>query len=297
MSLVSDNIRKAFGEGDAVRDAGLTTPEDIIRYDDILYGTDPHWQVMDVYRPRQEEGKRLPVIVSIHGGGWVYGDKERYQYYCMDLAQRGFVVVNFTYRLAPEFKFPSSMEDTNLVFGWVMEHAQEYGMDVKNVFAVGDSAGAHQLGLYAAMLTNPGYAALYPFTLPKKLCLNAIALNCGMGEVRLTGDSNDMTQALMGDYLPEKGTEEELHRISMVNYVTEDYPPTYIMTAVDDFLRMQAPVMASTLIEKGVPFVLKFYGDKENRLGHVFHLNIRSQDAIVCNDEECRFFQTYRKEM
>lgn len=293
MSLVSDNIRKMFGEGDAIRDAGLTTPEDIIRYDDILYGTDLQWQVMDVYRPRKEEGKLLPVIVNVHGGGWVYGDKEKYQYYCMHLAQKGFAVVNFTYRLAPEFKFPSSMEDTNLVFAWVMEHAQEYGMDTENIFAVGDSAGAHQVGLYAAMLTNPGYAAMYPFQLPKGLCLNAIVLNCGMGEVRFTGDSNDMTQSLMGDYLPNKGAEEELRMISMVNHVTEDYPPAYIMTAVDDFLRMQAPVMVGALIEKGVPFVLKFYGDKENRLGHVFHLDIRSKDAIICNDEECMFLRSY----
>ena len=95
---------------------------------DIVYGTDPKRQALDVYRPRAAEGK-LPVIVSIHGGGWVYGDKERYQYYCMSLAQRGFAVVNFTYRLAPKFKFPASLEDTNLVFRWVLDHASEYGFD------------------------------------------------------------------------------------------------------------------------------------------------------------------------
>lgn len=295
MSLVSDNIRKTFGEGDDVRDAGLTTPEDVERYDDIVYGTDPKWQVMDIYRPRGKKGEILPVIVSIHGGGWVYGDKERYQYYCMSLAQRGFAVVNFTYRLAPEFKFPGSMEDTNLVFSWVMSHGREYNMDMDNIFAVGDSAGAHQLGLYAAMLTNPGYAALYPFALPEGLRLNAIALNCGMGEVKLNGASEDMTQLLMNDYLPGKGTKQEQHMLSMIHHVTEDYPPTYIMTAVDDFLRMQAPVMAGALIEKGVPFVLGFYGDKKNRLGHVFHLNIRLKDAIACNDEECRFLRKYMK--
>ena len=62
------------------------------------------WQKLDVYRQKDATGK-LPVIVSVHGGGWVYGDKERYQFYCMDLAERGFAVVNFSYRLAPEYKF------------------------------------------------------------------------------------------------------------------------------------------------------------------------------------------------
>ena len=103
------------------------------------------------------------MIVSVHGGGWVYGDKERYQFYCMSLAQRGFAVVNFTYRLAPEFQYPppAPLEDTNLVFGWILRHADQYGLDTNRLFAVGDSAGGNILGLYAAFSTNPAYAARF----------------------------------------------------------------------------------------------------------------------------------------
>ena len=85
MSHISDVIRSEFKKGEDIRDAGLTTPENIVRYDDIAYGPDPRQQSLDVYIPKDCEGKRLPVIVSVHGGGWVYGDKERYQYYCMSL--------------------------------------------------------------------------------------------------------------------------------------------------------------------------------------------------------------------
>ena len=128
--------RKEFKAGDDVRDAGLTTPDDIRRYDDILYGEDTGWQLLDVYRPKEADGKKLPVIVSVHGGAWVYGDKERYQYYCMSLAQHGFAVVNFTYRLAPEFKFPAAIEDTNLVIRWIFENAAQYGLDTEHIFCV-----------------------------------------------------------------------------------------------------------------------------------------------------------------
>ena len=113
MSELTDDIRRVFKEGDDIRDEGLTTPAGVIRHDDIAYGPDTAWQVMDLYLPEDAEGP-LPVIVSVHGGAWVYGDKERYQWYCMDLALRGFAVVNFTYRLAPEFKFPTSLEDACL---------------------------------------------------------------------------------------------------------------------------------------------------------------------------------------
>lgn len=115
MEKMSSIIRREFKKGDDIRDAGLTAPDDVIRYKDIAYGKDSAMQVLDVYRPKDTEGN-LPVIVSVHGGGWVYGDKELYQYYCMSIAQRGFAVVNFTYRLAPEYQFPAPMEDTNSVF-------------------------------------------------------------------------------------------------------------------------------------------------------------------------------------
>lgn len=94
-------------------------------------------------------GRPLPAIVSVHGG-WVYGSKEVYQFYCMSLARRGFAVVNFSYRLAPKHKFPAPLEDANAVFHWVLAHAGEYGFDPERIFAVGDSAGANILRLYSA---------------------------------------------------------------------------------------------------------------------------------------------------
>ena len=155
-------VRKTFAVGDMIRDAGLTTSDDIQRFDNIVYGEDKVWQSLDVYRPKAINiEEKLAVIVSVHGGGWVYGDKKTYQFYCMSLAQRGFAVVNFSYRLAPKSKFPASIIDTNLVFGWILDHAEEYGFDTENVFAVGDSAGAHMLGLYTNLCTNPKYAKVY----------------------------------------------------------------------------------------------------------------------------------------
>ena len=296
MSQASDFVRTNFKDGDDIRDAGLTTPGDIVRCDDIIYGADPRWQSLDVYRPKAEEGKILPVIVSVHGGGWVYGDKERYQFYCMNLAQRGFAVVNFTYRLAPENKFPASLEDTNSVFTWVLDNADKYGFDKEHIFAVGDSAGAHNLGLYSSICTNPEYAAKYDFRPPEGFAPTAVALNCGAYVITLSkgpDGSDDLTQTLMGDLLPEKGSDEELELINVVNHVTPNYPPTFFMTCTGDFLKNQAPLMAEKLAEAEVPFMYRFYGDKDHVLGHVFHCNIRTEDAKLCNDEQCEFFRKF----
>ncbi len=293
MSITSMYVRRTFKKSDDERDAGLTTPEDVKRFDDIQYGPDPEWQMLDVYRPREAEGP-LSVLVSVHGGGWVYGDKEIYQYYCMDLARRGFAVVNFTYRLAPEFKFPAPLEDTNLVCAWILDHAGEYGMDPTRFFAVGDSAGAHILGLYAEFCTNPEYAALFSFQPPEGFVPTALALNCGAYRITLDSGPDDRTnRLLMRDFLPEKGTPQELEEICVLDHVTPRFPPAIVMTSYGDFLKAQAPLLEEALRADGVAVTSLFYGDEDNQLGHVFHLNIRTPDAIRCNDEECEFFRSF----
>lgn len=108
----------------------------------------------------------LPVIVSAHGGGWMYGDKDLYQYYCMSLARRGFAVINYTYRLAPENPFPAAFIDTNRVFAWIAENAERYGLDRENVFLLGDSAGGQLSSWYATLMSSPDFRALYEQNFP-----------------------------------------------------------------------------------------------------------------------------------
>ena len=78
MSELSDKIRSEFKKADDERDALMNTPEDIERWDNIVYGHDDReMQRLDVYRPKQAQGEDLPVIISVHGGAWMYGDREK----------------------------------------------------------------------------------------------------------------------------------------------------------------------------------------------------------------------------
>ena len=296
MSQASDTMRREWKVNDAKRDAGLTTPDDIQRFDDIQYGPDPVENKLDVYRPKNAQGK-IPVIVSVHGGGWVYGDKELYQFYGMTLAQRGFAVVNFTYRLAPEVKFPAPLEDTNNVISWMYENQEEYGLDMEHVFMVGDSAGGHLCSLYSAICTNPEYAVNYTFKVPNGFVPQAVALNCGaynpLSEVGVLGGEQD--QELMGDFLPEKGSARERALVNVTDHVTEKFPPVYLMTCVGDFCRPQAPLLETALKKNGVYYEFKTYGTEENPLYHVFHLTIQEPEGQKCNDEECDFFRRMMK--
>ena len=291
MSATSERLRKEFGEGDAKRDAGLKTPEDVVRYDNIQYGEDAKMNLLDVYRPKAAEGK-LPVILNIHGGGWVYGDKEVYQFYCMSLAQRGFAVVNFTYRLAPEVKFPAPLEDTNRVVEWMYENQERYGFNLNQVFAVGDSAGAHLLGLYTCIMTDEAYAKNYAFRIPEEFRFRAIALNCGVYSFASPTMSAEEDYELRQDMLGEV-TEEKLEKIEVLPYINAGFPPVFVMSALGDFCRKHVIELAAKLESLEIPMALHIYGTKETPLYHVFHCNMREPLAHQCNDDECSFFKSW----
>ena len=297
MSEFSDLIRKMFGEGDTKRDAGLKTPRTVQRFNNISYGTHPTWNLLDVYRPKRAKEALLPVIAIIHGGAWVYGDKEVYQFYGMSLAERGFAVVNFSYRLAPEFKFPSAIEDICAVFRWIYDNAETYHFDTDNLFAVGDSAGAHLTTLFSGLLTNPDYKKAlkeaYPkakFTLPKGMHLNAVALNCGKYDLGADKDLDENSKHLLKDLLSKGGTKAERALVNAVTVVTDKFPPAFVMTCPGDTMREQAKVIANVLNDNAIPFCYRYYGSKKNPLYHVFHCNMRQEEADYCNDDECLFF-------
>lgn len=289
MSKYVDELRKGIAKVDFKRDLGLKTPDDIARFDNIHYGEDK-MQVLDVYKPKSSVDKKLPVIVSVHGGGWVYGDKEVYQFYCMSLAQFGFAVVNFTYRLAPENKFPASLEDTCNVFKWVIDNCQNYNFDKDNIFAVGDSAGGNLLSLFVDMCVNENYRNKFEFAPPLNFVPRAVALNCGAYQPDIPHNDGNSDNKLMQELLENGGTQEEYNMVNAVKNMSKGFSPTFVMSCEGDFLLNQMIPICSKLIEIETPFVAKYYKSENEALGHIFHCNIKSDIARKCNEDECKFF-------
>ena len=106
-----------------------------------------------------------------------------------------------------------------------------------------------------------------------------------------------MTDNLMKELLPEGGTPEELELVNVDTYVTENFPPVYLMTAEKDFLKEQAPLLERVLKEKKVPYIYSCYEGTKKKLEHVFHLNMKLADADRCNDAECDSFRQYCRQM
>lgn len=289
MSLQSLMFQYNATKADRKRDAAIALPVGITECRNISYGPYGNASLLDVYYP-DGTAEPLPTIVSIHGGGYVYGNKEIYRRYGMDMARRGFAFVNFNYRLAPRWKFPTPLADTNAVLEWVVKNAQRYHLDPDRIFLVGDSAGAQIASQYAAIQTNPKYASLFELNLPK-VHIRALGLNCGVYDA--AAQAAAPRKGLNLDYLGKTLPADD-PRFQVLEAITPDYPPAYLTTACHDFLRPNAEPMCQFLREKGIESEWKCYGsESDETVSHVFHVNIILPDAVQCNDDTAAFFKRF----
>ena len=286
-------LRTKWAYYDKKRDEKLTVPENMANLYDISYGPHGESNLLDIYKT-SDVNQAQATIVNIHGGAWVYGSKEVYKFYCMSLALRGFTVVNINYRLAPENIFPSALEDINSALTFIEKHAGEYCIDKEKLVLVGDSAGAQLASHYAAIFTNPDFAKLYGFTIPK-VKIKAVGLNCGIYDpnTRLQNDLDDIFWAYIGQNTDIK-SENFQKKIDVLSNITPDFPPAFVMSSHRDFLLPQAQPMYDLLKSKGIEAVIKIYGSPNRKdIGHVFHVNMNLAEAKLCNDDECEFFRRF----
>ena len=289
MSLQGIMFRINAAKSDRKRDAVIPLPEDITECRNISYGSHGKQNLLDVYYP-QGTTTSLPTIVSIHGGGYVYGDKEIYRRYGMDMAKRGFAFVNFNYRLAPKWRFPTPLHDTNAVMQWICKNAARYHLDPNRIILLGDSAGAQLSSQYAAMVTTPDYAALFHMEIPA-ITIRALGLFCGMYDLKARAASP--RKGIHLDYMGKDLPDCDL-RLAVLENIHSNYPPAFLATSCEDFLRDCAEPMYVFLREKGVDAEWHCYGaEGDETVGHVFHVNIALEDAKQCNDDAAAFFQKH----
>lgn len=283
--MVTKAYCKMCKKSDDARDAGLTFPENAESFCDLSYGPDLKNNILDLYKPKKAEGK-LPVLVSAHGGGFAYGDKERYKYYTAQFTAYGFAVVNYNYSLTPKVHFPSPIKETNEVFRWIVENSEKYGLDTKKVVMIGDSAGAQITSQYAVCVTNPEYAKIMGLDIPD-FQLKAVSLGCGLY------DCNERMKELtdIEEIYLTKHPEQFGEQIKGLDYITKDFPPAYLMSAPGDFLLPKMEPMRKLLEDRGVVTKARVYGDEKTY--HVFFCDLRNPYGIEANRDQAEFLKSY----
>lgn len=236
-----------------------------------------------IVAPSHDPG--LPVLVYLHGGGWVTGDLDTHEGVCRALAIRaGCIVVAAHYRLAPEDRWPAAVEDAWAVTEWLAEHAAEIGGDPRRIAVGGDSAG----GNLAAVVARRARDAGGPRLSHQLLIYPVIDHDLETDSYRRNGRGYLLTRAGMSwywdHYLPQQADRAHPDASPLRAGDLKGVAPATVLVCEYDPLLDEGLAYAERLREAGVPVrVLKEAGMIHGfiRLAAVISRSRKSWDALA----------------
>jgi acetyl esterase len=207
-----------------------------------------------VYRPGSATGA-LPVVIYIHGGGWVLGDRETHERLVSELTVGASAVVVFVeYDRSPESRYPVAVEESYAVLNYVAEHPSEFGADARRIAIAGDSVGGNMtavLALLAKERNGPEVKAqllFYPVT----------DASMSTRTYKEFAEGPWLTKKAMewfwNQYLPEVSKRADIH-VSPINASLEQLkglPQTLLLVDENDVLRDEGEAYGRKLAAAGV---------------------------------------------
>lgn len=241
---------------------------------------------LDMYRPQAINGRRLPAVIFIHGGGWMAGNK-RPMPLAPAAASRGYIAVSISYRLTTRAPFPAQVEDCKCAVRWLRANAEKYGVDPDRIGVWGMSAGGH-----LALMT--GCADGFEGSGGKVQCVVAWFAPTDFSkelEQYLTAESRPLLEKLVGGDLHEK--QEVCRQASPTTHVSKDDPPTLLVHGDRDTLvpLMQAERMEKKMKEAGCTVELLVV----RNAGHGFWGRNIDPDAKTINRKCFEWLDRYLK--
>ncbi len=245
-------------------------PDGIRMERDLAYITDgDEAQRLDLYLPEETPAAPLPLIVHIHGGGWMGGSK--FPCPVVGMVREGYAVASVEYRFSQKAKFPAQIQDCQAAIRWLRANAVKYHLDPEKVGAVGGSAGGH----LSALVGTAGGTGTFPPIGGNEDQSDRVQAVCNIfgpadftTVVRQTAaDRNvknifefnspkDPYSLLIGVPLE---TREKSRAVSPVTYISADDPPILILHGTHDALvpYAQSVQFAAELMAQGVPVWLQ----------------------------------------
>ena len=269
--------------------AELTIPDTVV-FDPAIEFSNPdnqHLQ-LDLARPKTGEGP-FPAIVCLHGGGFRAGTRDGYDAMCVTLAQKGYVAITVTYRLAPAYQFPAAVHDCKAAVRWLRANAEKYHVDPTRIGAMGRSAGGHLalfLGVTGRVERFEGEG-----NREQSSAVQAVVSYSGPSDfTKSYGKSVDAAEVLPLFFGGDLSTKLRRHIVgSPLNWVTPEAAPTLcIHGTADNYVAFeQAQWMVDRLKASGVEAELLPF----EQAGH----GLKGEDAQKADAAMIAFFDRYLK--
>jgi acetyl esterase/lipase len=289
-------IRRVFEKGarETLAEMAPYVPDvEFTVHRDVEYGDAGFTTTLDVFEPSDRPGELRPAIVWIHGGAWISGSKIDVEPYLKLLAAEGYVTVGLDYTIAPEAVYPVALTQLNRALGYLVEHADDFGIDPTRIVLAGDSAGAQLASQLAVLITNPQYARLVgivPALDAEQLA--GVVLHCGLYDLRAMASATGIIgwgfKTALWAYTGHKNWSETPAGATMstIDFVTGELPPVFVSGGNGDGLtHIQSVPLAERMRAAGVDVTSLFWAaDHEPALPHEyqFHLDFEeAQQALV----------------
>jgi acetyl esterase/lipase len=197
----------------------------------------------DLFRPASDV--KAPLIVCVHGGGWISGEPAHMHEIAATFAEHGFAAACPQYRLAPLHPFPAAIEDVQEFVRFARSHADDWKIRPDRIGAIGISAGAH----LALMLGLAGEADSR---------VQAVVDICGITDITNPRESHyDIAHSFLFQFmgLPPEGNEETYRQASPLHHVSPDDAPILVIHGEDDDVVSisQSDKLVEALKQAGVP--------------------------------------------
>jgi acetyl esterase len=205
-----------------------------------------------IYRP--SSGKKLPVVVYFHGGGWVLGSIATHDNLCRRLADvSGSMIVSVDYRLAPEHPFPAAFDDCLEATQYVSKNANRLGIDPERIAVCGDSAGGNLAAAVALKIRDQA-----KFQLDSQwLIYPVIEPNFESNTYQMCAEDYGLTRHIMrwfwDQYVPAPVDRQNPYASPSMSESLEGLPYTLVITAEYDVLRSEGEDYAKRLMDACVP--------------------------------------------
>ncbi len=212
------------------------------------------------YTPRDAGASPLPLVLFLHGGGWVTCDLDSHDATCRALANAsGCKVVALDYRLAPEHKFPAGLNDCDAALRWLAGHATQLGIDARRIAVAGDSAGGNLAASLTLMARDRGGPPITFQLLVYPVTNHAF----DTASYRTYAEGHLLTREGMrwnwNHYLPDAATGQDPLASPLLAADLHGLPPALVITAECDPLCDESEAYAKRLADAGVPVELKRY--------------------------------------
>ena len=264
---------KFCDKSDKKRMATQTPPENVVKVKDVEYLDDGNpYHKFDVFYPEGTIPKEgLPVIIDIHGGGWMYASKDLNEYYCMELANKGYCVFSISYRLVPDVTVYEQIKDCTDALAYINSNMKNYPANKKTVMLTGDSAGG-QLALYSTILNNNPDARKIFGTVDTKLNIKCLLLTSPVTYAKSGGWFSIYTKKMWGEDYKTKAAYNYMD-LDEIMELANNMPPTYFITSSGDTLAHDQTVNAyNYFADKGYECEIEDFTDlrEGKKLPHVF---------------------------